>query len=72
MKRSWLEVESHDQVPYDLLCGLTAACVSWGCGWLQGSWAHPLIESAVVSTASGRCRISTHRWPPPLQDGLLS
>lgn len=30
MKRSWLEVESHEEVPCVLLCGLTAACVSSG------------------------------------------
>lgn len=34
--------------------------------------AHPLTESTAVSAALGMCRIGTHIWRPPLQDGQLS
>lgn len=30
MKRSWLEVKSHEEVPCVPLCGLTATCMSSG------------------------------------------
>lgn len=73
MKRSWLEVGSHEEVPCVPLCGLTATCMSSGLQLVcRTVWAHPLVESTAVSTALDRCRISTHTWPPPLQDGQLS
>lgn len=52
MKRSWLEVGSHEEVPCVPLRGLTATCMSSGLQLVcRTVWAHPLVESADVSTA---------------------
>lgn len=73
LKRSWLEVGSHEEVPCVPLRGFTATCMTSGLHLVcRTVWAHPLVESTAVSTALDRCRISTHIWPPPLRDGQLS
>lgn len=63
-------MESHEEVPCVPLCDLTATCMSPGLQLVYRT--HPLTESTAVSAALGRCRISTHIWRPPLQDGQLS
>lgn len=73
MRRSWLEVESHEKVPCIPLGGLTATCMS---SELQLAcrtvWVHPLIEDAAVPTATEQVQISTHTLPPPIQAGQIS
>lgn len=61
-------MESHEAVPCVPLWPYRHLYVLRATSGLQASWEHPLMESAAVSTAPDRCRISTHIWPPP-QDG---